>query len=89
MDAPTDLDALAEALRGDGVVVDRVMGSGEAQDAHDRIARLVRETPFPVYVALVQQPDGLPDDSIEATETGAQDRPVEDVVIERVEVSEG
>ena len=28
-------------------------------------------------------------DSIEATETGAQDRPVEDVVIERVEVSEG
>jgi cyclophilin family peptidyl-prolyl cis-trans isomerase len=28
-------------------------------------------------------------DSIEATETGAQDRPVEDVVIERVEVREG
>ena len=28
-------------------------------------------------------------DSIEATATGAQDRPVEDVVIERVEVSEG
>jgi peptidyl-prolyl cis-trans isomerase B (cyclophilin B) len=28
-------------------------------------------------------------DSIEATETGAQDRPVQDVVIERVEVSEG
>jgi peptidyl-prolyl cis-trans isomerase B (cyclophilin B) len=28
-------------------------------------------------------------DSIEGTETGAQDRPVEDVVIERVEVSEG
>src|SRR3954466_5603736 len=27
-------------------------------------------------------------DSIEATETGAQDRPVEDVVLERVEVSE-
>jgi hypothetical protein len=26
---------------------------------------------------------------IEATQTGAQDRPVEDVVIERVEVSEG
>jgi cyclophilin family peptidyl-prolyl cis-trans isomerase len=28
-------------------------------------------------------------DSIEGTETGAQDRPVQDVVIERVEVSEG
>jgi cyclophilin family peptidyl-prolyl cis-trans isomerase len=28
-------------------------------------------------------------DSIEATETGAQDRPVQDVVIERVEVREG
>src|SRR6266540_1319952 len=28
-------------------------------------------------------------DSIEATETGAQDRPVEDVLIERVEVREG
>ncbi|SEB50915.1 hypothetical protein SAMN04489844_0343 [Nocardioides exalbidus] len=68
MDAPTDLDALAEALRVDGVVVDRVMGSGEAQEAHDRIAQLVRETPFPVYVALVQQPDGLPDDAIESTE---------------------
>jgi hypothetical protein len=28
-------------------------------------------------------------DSIEATDTGAQDRPVQDVVIERVEVREG
>src|SRR3712207_3245586 len=28
-------------------------------------------------------------DSIEATETGARDRPVEDAVIERVEVNEG
>jgi hypothetical protein len=28
-------------------------------------------------------------DSIEGSATGAQDRPVEDVVIERVEVSEG
>jgi hypothetical protein len=60
MDGPTDLDALAEALREDGVVIDRVMGSGEAQEGHDRIAAIVREVPFPVYVALVQQPDGLP-----------------------------
>ncbi|NYE35307.1 hypothetical protein F4692_000411 [Nocardioides cavernae] len=66
MDAPSDIDALADALREDGVVVDRVVGSGEAQDAHDRIAALVRETPFPVYVALVETPDGLPDDSTAA-----------------------
>jgi hypothetical protein len=63
MDAPSDIDALADALREDGVVVDRVMGSGEAEDAHDRIAALVRATPFPVYVALVEEPDGLPEDS--------------------------
>lgn len=66
MDAPSDIDALAEALREDGVVVDRVVGSGEAQDAHDRIAALVRETPFPVYVALVETPDGLPEDPTSA-----------------------
>lgn len=68
MDAPSDIDALAEALREDGVVVDRVMGSGEAEDAHDRIAALVRETPFPVYVALVEEPDGLPEDAIAAVD---------------------
>ncbi|MBC2932987.1 hypothetical protein [Nocardioides sp. zg-1228] len=68
MDGPTDVDSLAEALRQDGVVVDRVMGSGAAQESHDRIAALVRETPFPVYVALVEQPKGLPDDAIDATE---------------------
>ncbi len=64
MDGPTDIDALADALREDGVVVDRVMGSGEADAAHDRIAALVRETPFPVYVALVDAPEGLPADAV-------------------------
>lgn len=69
MDGPTDLDALAEALREDGVVVDRVMGSGDALGAHDRIAALVREVPFPVYVALAEHPAGLPTDSgVESTE---------------------
>ncbi|WP_416953974.1 hypothetical protein ACNKF0_16835 [Nocardioides sp. T5] len=69
MDGASDIDALAEALREDGVVVDRVMGSGAAQESHDRIAALVRETPFPVYVALVEHPDGVPSaDSVEATE---------------------
>ena len=69
MDAPTDLDALAEALRVDGVVIDRVMGSGEAEEAHDRIAKLVRETPFPVYVALVDAPEGLSGDSFSAPDS--------------------
>lgn len=58
-DAP-DLDTLAQALREDGVVVDRLIGSGEAQDSHDRIAALVRETPFPVYVALTETPVDVP-----------------------------
>lgn len=66
MDAPSDIDALADALREDGVVVDRVMGAGEAEDAHDRIAALVRSTPFPVYVALVEEPEGLPEDATAA-----------------------
>ena len=68
MDGPTDIDALAEALREDGVVIDRVMGSGEAEATHDRIAALVRETPFPVYVALVDTPAGLPDDGSAASD---------------------
>lgn len=59
----TDLDQLAEALREDRVVIDRVMGSGEAQESHDRIAELVREVPFPVYVALVEEVEGMPDTS--------------------------
>ncbi|GAA5124358.1 hypothetical protein GCM10023339_45710 [Alloalcanivorax gelatiniphagus] len=68
MDGPIDVDALAEALRVDGVVVDRVMGSGRAQETNDRIAALVREVPFPVYVALVEEPEGLPDDALAATD---------------------
>ncbi|MCY7400548.1 MAG: hypothetical protein LH477_06270 [Nocardioides sp.] len=50
------------------MVVDRVMGAGEAQSANDRIAALIREVPFPVYVALVEQPDGLPEDSLGSSE---------------------
>ncbi len=62
-----DVDQLARSLREDGVVIDVVMGSGESQDSHDRIAALVREVPFPVYVALVKTPEEIPnDDSIEA-----------------------
>jgi hypothetical protein len=72
MDGASDIDALAEALREDGVVVDRVMGSGAAQEAHDRIATLVRETPFPVYVALVEHPEGVPSgDRVDAAEAMA------------------
>lgn len=66
--ADVDVDRLAEALRVDGVVVDRLMGAGDAQGAHDRIAALVRETPFAVYVALVEQPAGLPSDAVGSAE---------------------
>lgn len=55
----SDLDVLAEALREDGVVVERVMGAGEAQDSHDRLVELVKNVPFPVYVALVKMPEGV------------------------------
>jgi hypothetical protein len=60
--ADADLDRLAEDLRVDGVVVDRVMGSGEAQEANDRIAALIRDVPFKVYVALIDAPAGGPED---------------------------
>ena len=66
--ADADLDRLAEGLREDGVVVDRVMGTGEAQQANDRLAALIREVPFPVYVALVDDPPGLPEDTQAATD---------------------
>jgi hypothetical protein len=64
----SEIDRLADDLRVDGVVVDRVMGSGEADEAHDRIAALVREVSFPVYVALIDKPDGLPDDAVTSTD---------------------
>lgn len=63
-----DIDALADALREDGVVIDRVMGSGEAEENHDRIAKLIKEVPFPVYVALVQAPPDLKSSGSDANE---------------------
>ena len=56
-DVPHDLDSLVAGLREDHVVVDRALGDGESQKYHDRLAALVRETPFDVYVALVGAPD--------------------------------
>lgn len=63
-----DLDRLAEALREDGVVIDQAMGAGEAQAAHDRIAALVRDTPFPVYVALVEDTQGVSGGGVDVNE---------------------
>lgn len=63
-----DLDRLADALRVDGVVVDQAMGSGEAEQAHDRIAEIVRETPFPVYVALLEDTHGVSGESVDVNE---------------------
>ncbi len=59
VDAP-DLDSLTQALREDGVVVDAALGSGEVQDSHDRLAALVREMSFPVYLALTETPKDVP-----------------------------
>ncbi|GGD15219.1 hypothetical protein [Nocardioides daphniae] len=63
------LDRLADALRVDGVVVEQSMGAGEAEQAHDRIAALVRETPFPVYVALVADTRGVAGAGVDVNES--------------------
>lgn len=64
----SDIDKLAEALKVDGVVIDSSMGSGQAVEVHDRIATIVKETPFPVYVAMVNRPAGISGDGAEASE---------------------
>lgn len=50
--ADADLDRAVAQLRADPVVVESAMGSGEAEEYHDRLAELVRELPFPTYVLL-------------------------------------
>lgn len=55
----SDIDKLAAELQRDGVVIESALGSGEPTESHDRIAALVREVPFPVYVALVDSPSGM------------------------------
>src|SRR5690606_16389523 len=54
-----DIDRLAEALQVYGVVIDQAVGAGRAAETHDRIAQMVKETPFPLYVAMVTHPRGL------------------------------
>ena len=54
--APDTVDALADALRADHVIVARAVGSGAAQSSYDRIGTLVGQLPFPAYVALVTAP---------------------------------
>lgn len=54
------IDQLAEQLRSDPVVVDVAMGDGRAAEHDDRLTALVKQLPFKAYVALVEQPDGLP-----------------------------
>lgn len=55
----SDIDTLAAELQRDGVVIESAVGSGEPTESHDRIAALIREVPFPVYVALVEPPSGM------------------------------
>jgi hypothetical protein len=54
-----DLDQLAERLRVDHVVVDTAAGAGESEGMTARIARLVEEAPFDVYVALLERAPGV------------------------------
>ncbi|MFT4289210.1 hypothetical protein, partial [Nocardioides sp.] len=56
---PDTVDALADALRADHVVVSRAVGSGAAQSSYDRISALVAQLPFPAYVALVPRPTDM------------------------------
>lgn len=55
---PDDVQALADALRTDRVIVQETRGSGDAAGADARLRELVGNAPFPVYVAVV---DGPPD----------------------------
>lgn len=61
------IDEIAAALHHDHVLVQQVIGSGDAKGAHDRISRLVSRLPFPTYVALVGRPTDLPNTDDEST----------------------
>jgi hypothetical protein len=54
------IDQIAESLRHDHVLVQEVIGSGDAQGTHDRLSRIIerleRDQGVTAYVALVMQP---------------------------------
>lgn len=54
---PDTVDALADALQEQRVIVQETQGSGDTAGALDRIGRLVEQLPFAAYVAVVETPD--------------------------------
>lgn len=56
---PTDLDALADALREDPVQVGEVFGNGRTDEVDAALTAVVEDLPFPAYVVLAPGPDGL------------------------------
>ncbi len=55
------VDQIAEALREDPVLVQQVLGNGDAAGAEQRIRDAIAGSAHPVYVALVADPGGLAD----------------------------
>jgi hypothetical protein len=53
---PHSLDALADALRRDPVIVQQLVGGGDAAGVDRRLTQLVGKLPFKAYVALVDTP---------------------------------
>ncbi|NPC95697.1 hypothetical protein [Nocardioides sp. zg-DK7169] len=53
---PDTVEALAEALREDQVIVHETLGGGDTAGALDRITRLVEQVPFRTYVAIIESP---------------------------------
>ncbi|MGZ4475149.1 MAG: hypothetical protein ACXVWW_05545 [Nocardioides sp.] len=59
---PDTLDALAEALRHDPVIVQQILGEGDAAGADTRMTAIVDRLPFKAYVALVKAPADAADE---------------------------
>ncbi|QMW65609.1 hypothetical protein H4N58_15705 [Mumia sp. ZJ1417] len=58
-DAARTVDEIAAALKEDPVLVQQVLGNGDAAGAEERISDAIADADVPVYVALVTKPGGL------------------------------
>lgn len=58
---PFTVDQLADRLRQDPVIVQQIIGNGDAMGAEKRIHGSLKGSEFPVYVVLVANPGGLAD----------------------------
>ncbi|WP_370615951.1 hypothetical protein [Mumia sp. Pv 4-285] len=53
------IDEVAAALEQDPVIVEEVMGNGDAAGAHDRLREVIDGSDVPIYVVLGSTPRGL------------------------------